>query len=265
MLATLALAALSLVPAQPGDLNLTNKRVTYGPLGQERKEKQFIVGDLFCLSFDIEGLKVQDDGKVLYSLGLKLVDGEGKLQFEQEPRDLDVTNSLGGSRTAANAIVDIRTDTKPGKYTCTVSVADRLAKTKKELTHEFEVVAPRLGLVQTHLTYPTGVPAAPVAVVGQAYIINFAVTGMKLNDNKQPHLSVELRVIDEATGKPTLVKNPSDEIKNLPEEFKKLAPFQFPLQLNRPGRFRVEFKVKDLNDNGKTVEQVLSFTVSDQK
>ncbi len=265
MLATLTLAALSLVPAQPGGLNLTNKRVTYGPLGQERKDKQFIVGDLFCLAFDIEGLMVKDDGTVLYSLGMKLVDANGKLQFEQEPRDLDSINSLGGTRTAANAIVELRTDTKPGKYTMTVSVTDRSAKTKKELTHDFEVVASRLGLVRTHLSYAgSQEPAPPIAVVGQTYLVNFAATGMKLDAKMQPNVSVELRVLDE-NGKPTLAKNPTGEVKQVADEFKKILPFQFALQLNRPGRFKVEFKVKDNNDNGKTAEQSLDFTVFEQK
>jgi hypothetical protein len=71
-------------------------------------------------------------------------------------------------------------------------------------------------------------------------------------------------VLDDA-GKATLVKNPTGEVKDVPEDFKKILPFQFPLQLNRPGRFKVVFKVKDLNDGGKTVEQTLDFTVYDPK
>jgi hypothetical protein len=258
MLATLALAALGLVPAQPGGLTLTNKRLTYGIMGQERKDKQFIIGDLLVLAFDIEGLKAKDDGQVFYSLGMKLVDADGKLQFEQEPRDIEATNSLGGTRTVGLAFVEIRTDTKPGKYTLTVSITDRETKAKQELTQDFEVIAPRLGLVQVNLGGP------PVAVVGQTCVVNFVATGFKLDAKKQPNIKAELRVLD-ADGKPTLKKTPTGEAKEVAEEYKQLLPFQFPLTLNRPGRFRVEIKIMDLNDNGKTVEQTLDFTVYDPK
>ena len=62
MWATLAmLSAMSYAPAQAGQLELKNARYTFGLHGQS-KDTNFLPGDLAILSFDIEGLKVKNDG-----------------------------------------------------------------------------------------------------------------------------------------------------------------------------------------------------------
>src|SRR5262249_22379270 len=97
MWASLALsAALTLTPAQ-GKLDLVNPRPTFGILGQERKDKKVLVGDVFTLAFDVVGLQTKEDGQIQYSIGMELLDKQGKSQFKQEPRDLEAVNSLGGN------------------------------------------------------------------------------------------------------------------------------------------------------------------------
>src|SRR5207253_6869300 len=51
MWATLAIAsALSLAPAQGEKLEIKNDRVTYGILGQERKDSKVLAGDVFVVT-----------------------------------------------------------------------------------------------------------------------------------------------------------------------------------------------------------------------
>jgi hypothetical protein len=259
-------AVLALAPAQGGNLAIKNPRLTYGLLGQERKEKKVMLGDVFTLAFDIDGLQALEDGSIQYSMAMELFDKSGKSQFKQEAQNLDTTNSLGGNSVPAYAIVEIRTDTKPGDYVLKVMVTDRLGKTSKELVYPFEITAPTLGFVQVTLQYPDREyrAAPPIAAVGQTYWVNFTAVGFELDKKAmQPNFTVEMRVLD-AGGKPTLAKTPSATIdgskKPVDEAFKKMVPFQFPLQLNRPGRYTIEMSIKD-NVTGQTKKQTLDFEV----
>jgi len=272
MWATLALsAALTVAPAQGGNLTLKNPRPTYGILGQDRKDKDTVlVGDVFTLAFDIDGLQTKEDGAVQYSVGMELFDSAGKSQFKQEPKDLEAVNSLGGNSMPAFALIEIRTDTKPGDYKLKVTVTDRLAKATKELTYPFKVAPPTLGFVQCNLAYPDQGyrPAPPVAAAGQTYWVNFAVVGFDLEKTKmQPQFSVEMRVLD-AAGKPTLSKPATGGVDGLKspvdDAFKKILPFQFALQLNRAGRYTIELKVTD-KVSGKSATQTMDFTVVETK
>jgi hypothetical protein len=75
MWATLAaLTGLTLIPAQT-ELKLTNARPTLGFLGATLKDGEtpkLFPGDFFFVSFDIEGLQVNDEGKVEYSMSMEL-------------------------------------------------------------------------------------------------------------------------------------------------------------------------------------------------
>jgi len=271
MWATLALSALTLTPSQGGSLAIKNPRPTYGILGQERKDKKLLIGDVLTLAYDVEGLQTQEDGLVKYSISMELLDKAGKSQFKQEAQDYETVNSLGGNRVTAFAVVEIRTDTKPGDYVLKVTIKDRLANASRDLSYPFEVAPASLGFVQCTLAYPAGEyrAAPPIAAPGQAYWVNFAVVGFELDKkNSQPNLSVEMRIIDTADGKPTLAKTPRLDVdgakSQIDERWKKVLPLQFPLQLNRPGRFVIEMTVKD-NISNKTAKQTLEFTVQETR
>ena len=64
---------------------------------------QFLPGDSFAFSFDIEGIKADDSGKVLYSIALEVTDSAGKVRFKQEPRDQEAINALGGTSLPAGS------------------------------------------------------------------------------------------------------------------------------------------------------------------
>ncbi len=274
MLSTLAVAAvLGLAPSQSETLQLKNVRATYGPLGQERKDSKVLGGDAYFVSFDIEGLKVREDGQVKYSMSMELTNKEGKSQYKQEPQELDAYNALGGNRVPAFAHILIGTDTPEGEYTLKVTVKDQVTEKSDTLTRKFEVLSRRFGLVQVNMTYQAPVrdvflPAPPLGVPGQTFWVNFAVVGFELDKARkdQPNIETTMRVLDE-DGKPTLAKPYSGGAKEVDPQFpqfKRVIPMQFLLQLNRPGKFKIELKAAD-KVGGKTAEQILDLTVVEVK
>jgi hypothetical protein len=249
-----------------------NDRVTYGILGQERKDNKVLAGDVFVVTFDIMGLKVTDDGRVRYSMGMELLNNKtNKAEFTKDPTELEATNALGGSRLPAFAMSEIGTETTPGEYTLKVTVTDLTDKTKPTttLSRKFEVLQKKFGFVRVALTtVPTGpneqtLPLPPLFVPGQSFLVNFALAGFDSDPKtSQPDLTVEMTIRDDA-GKPTLAKPFTGEAnKNVPERFRKILPMQFLLAVNRPGKFTIELKASDKLGNTKA-EQTLNFTVMD--
>src|SRR5437879_4706834 len=103
-------AALSLFPAQAGKLALTNVRSTQGIMGPVRSDAKLLPGDSLFLAFDIEGIQADASGKAQYSVGMAVANSQGKVQFKQEPRNLEAINALGGTRLPAHAHIDIGID-----------------------------------------------------------------------------------------------------------------------------------------------------------
>ena len=268
MWATLALAAvLQPVPAQGAKLSITNVRNTYGILGQERKGNEFLPGDIYVVSFDIEGLQVKDGGEIEYSMSMELKDGKGKSQFKKEPQDLKAFNALGGNKLPAFAITDIGLDTPPGEYTLTVNVTDRAAKDKPtaNLERKFTVAPKKFAIVGLMLTNEAhNMPMPPVGVVGETLRINYLAVGFELTkDKQQPNLSLEMRVLDDA-GKPTFAKPIADTVTTADDQDTKRYPVSYLVPLNRKGTYTVVLKVTD-NIAKKTVEEKVSITVYEQK
>jgi hypothetical protein len=267
---TLAVSAvLFSAPAQSGGLQIKNDRATYGELGQERKDSRLLPGDVFCVAFDIEGLKTGDNGRVQYGMSLELLNKDGKSQFKQEPRDLEAYNALGGNRVPAFALTEVGTDTPAGEYTLRVTVKDSTTGKTETLTRKFEVMPTTFGFIRTqflHMFPNLGAfpPAPPVAVPGQTYLVNFAVVGFELDKGRkdQPNIETSLRVLDEE-GKPTLAKPFTGSATEV-GQFKGVIPLQFMLTLNRPGKFKVELKATD-KVSGKSAEQLLDLVVLEQK
>jgi hypothetical protein len=268
MWTTLPLAlALTLAPGQGGQLKINNDRVTYGLLGATRSETKYLPGDRFLVAFDIDGVKIDQNGKILYSMGMKVTDSKGKTHYKQEPRDLEAYNSLGGTRLPAFAHVDIGLDQPPGEYTLEVTVTDRSSNTSKSLTRKFEVLRKDFGLVQLSTTsdVEAKMPAPTVGVVGQSLWVNFVAVGFERNvmNKKQPNVKVEMRIYNE-NNEPTVSQPFTGEInEGVPENVQAL-PMQFLLTLNRPGKFTVKLKATDAVSN-KKVELQFPVTVLEPK
>jgi hypothetical protein len=251
MLSSVALvAALSLAPAQAGQLQLTNAHATYGMLGATRTDLKFLPGDNFFLAFDIEGLQVNEFGRALYSMAIEFVNKEGKSQFKKAAgdTDLEANNLLGGNRVPAFAFAEIGTDTAPGEYTLRVTVTDRSTKKSQTLSHKIQVLPKGYGMVRIHSAYfaREHVPAPPYCVVGQTIMINCGVTAFDRDKKtKQPNVSFELRVLDES-GKPTVAKPDVIRIEKDVDESWSVLEIPFVVPLNRPGKFTLELKATDM-------------------
>jgi hypothetical protein len=268
MWTTLALVAtLGVTPTQSGKLAITNIRATYGLLGSTRPDNKFLPGDDLFLSFDIQGVQVDESGKVLYSIAMEVTNAKGKTLFKQTPRKLEANNSLGGTSLPGFASLKIGLDAKPGKYKVKVKVTDRAAKASASLTRTYEVLRPAFGLVRLATTSdPEGQVPTPFFAVGQTLWINFAAVGFGRDESSgSPNLTVTLRVLD-AEGQPAVAKPFTGKVTDkdkIPKKARHL-PLQFALQLNRPGKFTVELKAAD-NVSGKTATLKLPLTVLQAK
>ncbi len=240
------LLLLSLAPGQSGQLNLSNVRATYGILGATRPDTKFLPGDSFVLCFDIDGVKADDSGKVLYSIAMQVTDAAGKVYLKQEPQELEANNSLGGTSLQAFASIQIGLDQPPGNYTVRVAVTDRATRALGTLTRTYEVLPKGFGLVRLNTTYDAdGKIAAPFVGEGQVLFVNFLAVGFGRDQAQaQPNLSVVMRILDQ-TGRPTLA-TPYTGVVNKDIPAKALSvPMQFIVELNRPGQFTLELKATD--------------------
>jgi len=269
MWAALALTTvLNLAPAQSQQpLELKNVRTTHGILGQERKDEKLLPGDLLVVAFDIDGLSVKEDGRVLYAMGMELTsldkldkkDKKPRKMFTRDPQDLEAHNTLGGSTLPAFAMSVIGTDTEPGRYNLKVIVRDKQTKAEKVLNRTFEVLPKALGFVQVAFTNTNLEPAPPVAVPGQRLFLRCALVGFQLGKDNLPNVTFEMQVTED--GKPTLAKPYKGDIRtDLKKSPEMMSFLPIPLELNRPGKFKVTIKAKD-NISGKSAEQSLDLNV----
>ena len=237
-------AALTLAPGQAVGLRLTNERLTYGTLGPTRTDAKFLPGDVFSMSFDIEGLKSPGGGKVSYSLSFQVTDAKGKLVYGEDPRDLETVLHLGGSKVPASPFVILGTDMAAGTYEFKMTVRDRTANASQSLTRKFEVVPRAFGLVALQVSNGQ-IQTPPLGVAGQELFVNFAVVGFERDKvKKSPNVMLEMNILD-ANKKPTLDKPITGNFgENIPDNVV-AVPAHFLLKLNRAGNFTVELKATD--------------------
>jgi hypothetical protein len=253
MFSTLALAAaISVSASQAGSLNLTNVRTTYGELGAVRTETKYLPSDLVFVAFDIEGLAVNADGKVAYTMSMEVADKAGKPVFKQEkPADSEELLPLGGNRLPARAFVSLKPDQEPGNYVCKVTVTDKGTRVSKTLEKPFEVIPAAFGIIALITTSDIKGEqfSSPTGVVGQNLFVHFALIGIGRGPDKKPNAAAEMRIFDDQK-KPTFPKPITAVVpKELPED--EPALFRFAIPFNREGNFTAEFKAVD-NVTGKT-------------
>jgi hypothetical protein len=260
------LAALSLAPAQTGDLEVNNIRTTYGFLGPDRSDKEpLLPGDVLFVAFDIDNIRTDDTGKILYSLGMEVVDSKGKTVYKQDPQDLEGTNSLGGHHLPAFAKVELGLDQPPGQYTLRVSVTDRLAKKTKTFERPFEVAPRSFGLVRLGISAdPEGrFPMPSLGATGQPVWIHYTAVGFERGgQKKEPDMNFKMEILDEQKN-PTLRSPNAGDVKELPQNLN-FCPLDSSLVLNRPGKFTVRILGTDQLSK-KTSEISFPLTVIEQK
>jgi hypothetical protein len=260
MVTALLLAALSLPADEPGGLRLTNIRPTLCVQGPLRTTDKVLPGDSYIVSFDIEGITIDDAGKARYSIGIEVTDADGKVLFKQEPKEQEAQTSLGGDRLAASAQINAGLDAKPGEYNLKVTVTDLASKKTATLKRSAQLLEKGFGMVRVTTSsdpegrYPISVPGS-----GDWLFLHFSVIGFSRNGTaKQPDVSVTMRILDEA-GKPTTAKPVTVKVdKDVPEGALGV-PIRLLLSLNRPGKFTVELTATD-NMSNKTA--TLSFPLA---
>jgi hypothetical protein len=260
------MAALGPIPGQTGDLELNNVRATYGLLGAPRPDNKILPGDVYYVAFDIDNVKVDDTGKVLYSMGMEVLDSRNKTQFKQDPRDLEGFNSLGGGHLPAFANVDIGLDQPPGEYNLRVTVSDRTSKKTKSFQQKFEVLPRQFGLVRVRLTGDAAgtVDSANFGVAGQTLWLQcFGVGFERGGAKKEPDVALEMQVLDEA-GNPVAPKPKTGEVKELPKDTTVFPIGPEPLALNRAGKFTIKLKATD-RIGKKSFERSFPLTVVEAK
>jgi hypothetical protein len=266
MWTTIALAlTLGVTPGEGGNLRLSNIRPTNGLLGSERADSRLLPGDIFFVTFDIDGLKVDKSGSMFYSMSMEVRDSSNKSVYKSEPQDLDMPAPLGGNSVPGFAHVDLGRDMQPGDYTLKVTVTDRATRETKFFEKKFEVLRPTFGMVQLKIAYDKdgAVPAPHIGVAGQSLWVNFNAVNFERGGNPMnPDIKLEMVVLDEK-GKPTLNGPIGGSITELPREFS-YAPTQFWLPLNRAGKFTVKLKATDMISK-KTAELSFPITVYDSK
>jgi hypothetical protein len=272
MWATLTLmSALSLAPSDAGELQLGNPRVTYGQLGPTRTDKKFLPGDIYFVTFDIEGLHFKD-GYVKYSLRMELFDPKGVSKFKSLEDDRVVFAIQGGGKLTSDAHAIIATDAAPGEYRMELVVTDLNTKKQAKLTRTYEVAEKGFGIVRVSSAYDIGgvngppvFPAPGLGVVGQVLFLHFGVAGFDRDkEKKQPKLKLQMRMLDES-GKPTLEK-PVEEVlpkkdETLPDTVS-VVPLFFSLALTKTGKYTVELTATDLIKN-KTVSATYPLVVQE--
>ncbi|MHB1425924.1 MAG: hypothetical protein ACYC3I_22400 [Gemmataceae bacterium] len=245
MWTTLALlSVLGAAPAESG-LSLTNVRLTHGLLGPQRQDETVAPGDLLFLCFDIDGIRVDGEGKVRYSMAIELRDASGKMVFQQEAKEQEARASLGGDRVPAYAQLTIGLSTPPGEYRMEVIVKDPASRREQSLSRNLKVLPKDFALVRTTVTLDVDAlyPGA-VFTCGQGVWVHASAVGFGRGQDKKANVVFEMRVLDDA-GRPTLAQGVTGTPpKDLPNDLSGL-PMGFPLTLNRPGKFTVELEAVD--------------------
>jgi hypothetical protein len=254
------LTTLNMTPAQT-DLALAHVRSTHGLLGPERKDETLSPGDTLFLCFDLEGVQVDDEGKVKYSMVIEVSDAGGKTLFKQAPKNLEAKTSLGGSSVPAFAKLDVGLDTPAGDYQVKINVKDLASGKEQSLTRIFKVLPKDFALVRTTTSvdvegqYPAAVFGSGQGVWVQCHAVGFE----RDRTSKQPNVVFEMRVLDE-TGKPTLTKPVTNIVnKDIPDKVAGVV-MAFPLVLNRAGKFTVEVSATD-QISGKKAKMSFPLTV----
>lgn len=262
MMAAVALALLTALAPQPvaqpaGGLKLTNVRTTVGELGPPREVSKVLPGDVLFIAYDIEGITIDGEGVARYTMAMEVVNAAGARilpppsEPKVEPRELTEFVPLRGNKMPARAFVTVGLDQPAGAYTCKLSVTDTKTKATDSLTLKFEVAKKEFGVVAVYTTHDQrGELSAPTSgQVGQTIYAQFSIASFDRDPKtKQPDVEVVCQLLDDK-GAP-LLTTPRKHIQDAkaPQPVKDADgafALQFPVFMNRPGKFTVEITATD--------------------
>jgi hypothetical protein len=246
------LAALLFIVFLPGSapaLEIKNLRPCYGPFGATRYDAKCLPGDVLFMTYDIEGLTTDKDGKVSYETILELLDvsdpdpKKAKVLFKT-PTANEMIPALGGKRMPGDLHVKMGAKQAAGKYAVRLTITDKFDKNEntkyKAIRYDFAVIQETFGLIQ--------VSAPTVGFPGLPYETSFGLVNMKLDKKNQPDVVLTISILDEkkkAVAEPEKIVFPRDMPAGTDLTKFNLVPWRYPLYLNRPGRFTVEVLAND--------------------
>jgi len=91
--------------------------------------------------------------------------------------------------------------------------------------------------------------APAFGVVGGNHLLQFGLIELPLDKNSDPSVDITFRVLDEGSkkpvAKPVFMTFPKDLPDGVNLKKQNFAPVQFPMYLNRPGRFIVDVDIAE--------------------
>jgi hypothetical protein len=235
------------VPAQNGELKITDARPTYGYVGATRPKTGVLPGEKAYFTFNIHGIKEDAKGRASYTLLVEVMNDKGDKVFQLGPHNAVAQDFLGGNALPCSAHLEIPPKTPPGTYTYRVTIEDRTTKQKGTFETKGKVLPPGFGLVRvgTFADAAGKVPRAPVGVVGESLYLGFSPVGFQRDPKtKQPKIKLSLKILD-AKGQPTLPEPIVGTIADGIDENLHMIPLVNGFTLNRTGRFTVELQATD--------------------
>lgn len=247
MFTTVALAFAISLPAgaDTGKLSVSDVQFTYGYLGPKRDSDNYLPGEKVFVSYNINNMKLNANGRANFSISMEIYSPEGDLKRKFPPSIKAATNYFGGSSLPAVATGNIPLDIPPGTYKIKVSIVDRSTMEETSFVVNPKVLPKDFGIIhlEPSLDGEGKAPASTVGVIGESLFVNFAVVGFTRKDG-QPDISATLRILDE-NGKATMPHPLSGRANAGVQEEIQILPLQFAVTQNRVGSFTIELKAKD--------------------
>ena len=246
-----ALFVLGVVPSLAPAVDIKNIRPCYTPLGATRTDLKCMPADSIFFSFDIENLAIDaKSGRASYIIIMEFLDpkekdkdGKEKVIFRRETPH-QVTPPLGAARMPGEMYVTMGTKQPPGKYSIRLTVHDKqekdASKAAKAFAYPIQVVPETLGFI--------GVIAPTVGIYGDRHVSGFNLAYLGLDAKDLPNAEVTIKVLDDkgvATPAGIKMEFPRDLPEGLDLKRQNIVPLQFPLYLNRVGRFTVVIQATD--------------------
>jgi hypothetical protein len=205
----------------------------------------------------MDGLTIDSEGIAKYSMAMEVTNPAGRVILEQKPTARVEFAPLRGNRLPGRAYVIVGLDETPGVYSCKLSVTDTVTKLTANLAVKFEVLKKEFAIVAVFTSHDQkGEISAPTTgQVGDTRWIQFTVASFERDPKtKQPNVYIEFQFFDEK-GKALLVNEKNELVPRKHEQDEKSLPpvkdgdgaftLQFPVFLNRPGKFLVEMTAHD--------------------
>jgi hypothetical protein len=228
--------------------SVTNIRPTLGALGPARADNTYLPGDIAHVTFDVSGLKLDDQGRYRVAAKLVVEDATGKTVAVEDYGAIPARlGALAGGKTRFAFRFAVPPDLAAGSYKAKLQLLDANSNQSATVQQEFKVTPPGFGLVRFQAGRgPFGqAETPPTGVVGEVLYLGLFAVGLSKGKEGTANIEVQLEVQD-AQGKP-LGKPQTSSF----TEVNANEPLQlrFELPLDQAGKYKVQLKAVDKNSS----------------